>query len=59
MEETTDCDEMDRDPNDCHALIVNSDPFDSEPRSQLLSDNSPVTFNYQSENSKLCGKGII
>ena len=48
MEDTTDCDERGTDPNDYHALVVNSDPFDSEPKSHLLSDNSPVTFNYQS-----------
>ena len=49
MEDTTDYDEMDRNPNNvCRTLVVNTDPFDSEPKSHLLSDNSPVTFNYQS-----------
>ena len=48
MEDTTDCDERGTDPNDYRTLVVNSDPFDSAPKSHLLSDNSPVTFNYQS-----------
>ena len=48
MEDTTDCDERDTDPKDYRALVVNSDPFDSAPKSHLLSDNSPVMFKYQS-----------